>query len=103
MNVRQILPSTASPPTARKRAVRLVSSPSPQSIIAIHRGEPVEANPAPFIRARDGSRPRVDYLATGGTIASVPSGSAEGATPTLTADEIAGSVPGIDKVADLRT
>jgi L-asparaginase len=103
MNVRQILPSTASPPTARKRAVHLLSSPAPQSSVAVQRGQPVEAQPAQSGHARAGSRPRIDYLATGGTIASVPSGSAEGATPTLTADEIAGSVPAIDHVADVRT
>lgn len=103
MNVRQILPSTASPPTARKRAGHLLSSPSPQSIVAVQSGQPVEAEPAQSSHTRAGSRPRIDYLATGGTIASVPSGMAQGATPTLTADEIAGSVPAIHNVADLRT
>ena len=49
------------------------------------------------------SRPRVDYLATGGTIASVQSERDSGAAPTLTAEAIARSVSGIDEVADLRT
>jgi L-asparaginase len=48
------------------------------------------------------SRPRVDYLATGGTIASIQ-GDAPGAVPTLTAETIARSVTRIDQVADLRT
>jgi L-asparaginase len=48
------------------------------------------------------ARPRIDYLATGGTIASVP-GAAPGVAPTLTAAEIARSVDGIDRIADLRT
>ena len=47
-------------------------------------------------------RPRVDYIATGGMIASVRDDDSLGATPTLTAADIAGSVAGIDKVADLR-
>ncbi len=49
------------------------------------------------------SLPRVDYLATGGTIASVCSDDGRGATPILTAETIARSVPAIDAVADLRT
>lgn len=48
------------------------------------------------------SRPRVDYLATGGTIASVRTGDSPGATPTLTAEAIAESA-GIDEAADIRT
>lgn len=47
-------------------------------------------------------RPRVDYLGMGGTIASVRSGTAPGAQPRLSAEEIARSVPGIEDVADLR-
>lgn len=46
-------------------------------------------------------RPRIDYLATGGTIASVPR-SGTGVVPALSGTEIAASVPGIDRVADLR-
>lgn len=47
------------------------------------------------------ARPRVDYLATGGTIASTPDGGA-GVAPTLTAADLAASVPGLDAVAELR-
>ncbi len=46
--------------------------------------------------------PRVDYLATGGTIATVQDDSAGAAGPTLTAEAIARSAPAIDEVADLR-
>jgi L-asparaginase len=66
------------------------------------RGRPVKSRPGPPGHLRAGSRPRIDYLATGGTIASVCSGASPGATPTLTAAEIAASVRGIDEVADLR-
>ncbi|MEO8969357.1 MAG: asparaginase [Solirubrobacteraceae bacterium] len=47
-------------------------------------------------------RPRVDYLATGGTIASVRFGERAGAAPTLSARAIAESA-GIDEAADIRT
>jgi L-asparaginase len=50
-----------------------------------------------------GSLPRVDFLATGGTIASVQNERAPGATPTLTAEALAQSVVGIDEIAELRT
>ncbi len=46
--------------------------------------------------------PRVDYLALGGTIASVSAPGEAGAAPKLTAAEIARSVAGIDEIADLR-
>jgi L-asparaginase len=44
---------------------------------------------------------RVDYLALGGTIASVHEVGQLGAAPVLSASDIAASVPGIDEVADL--
>ena len=47
--------------------------------------------------------PRVDYLATGGTIATVQDVSASSGDPTLSADTLARSVAGIDEVANLRT
>jgi L-asparaginase len=49
------------------------------------------------------SRPLIAYFATGGTIASVRDESAAGATPTLTANDIAASSAGLAEVADLRT
>jgi L-asparaginase len=48
------------------------------------------------------SRPRIDYLATGGTIASVRESAAPGAVPTLTAAQLVASVPGLDAVAEVR-
>ncbi|MGH2882183.1 MAG: hypothetical protein ACRDPA_05690, partial [Solirubrobacteraceae bacterium] len=45
-------------------------------------------------RARGDRQPRVDYLATGGTIATVPGDHASASGPTLTAQAIARSVPG---------
>ena len=61
--------------------------------------------PPPSESGRPGARPlpRVDYLATGGTIASVRRGPVAGAVPSLTAEAIAQSVVGIDAIADLRT
>ena len=53
--------------------------------------------------ARPHSLPRVDYLATDGTIASVRSEDDSAATPILTAETIANSVGGIDEVAELVT
>jgi len=47
------------------------------------------------------TRPRIVYLATGGTIASVRGQGAAGATPTLTAAQIAADVPGLAEAADL--
>jgi L-asparaginase len=49
------------------------------------------------------SLPRVDYLATGGTIASIHDADTAAASPSLTAEMIARSVPRIDHVVDLRT
>jgi L-asparaginase len=49
------------------------------------------------------SRPRVDCLATGGTIASVTVPGTYGATPALDIEEIVAMVHEIDEVADLRT
>jgi L-asparaginase len=47
--------------------------------------------------------PRVDYLAAGGTIATVhDAGPDSGGEPTLTAETLARSLPGIDEVAELR-
>lgn len=47
-------------------------------------------------------RPRIDYFAMGGTIASLRSDSDEvGATPTLTADGIVETVPELAQVADV--
>lgn len=51
---------------------------------------------------RDRARPRIDYFATGGTIASIRGKDATGVVPTLTAADIAGSVDGLEHVADLR-
>ncbi|MBM7368259.1 asparaginase [Gordonia hydrophobica] len=45
--------------------------------------------------------PRIDYFAFGGTIASVR-GNDDGAVPTLTAQDIADSVDGLDQVAEVR-
>jgi len=47
-------------------------------------------------------RPRIDYLATGGTIASLP-GVAPGVTPTLAAADIAASAVDLSAIADLRS
>ncbi|QEC46522.1 asparaginase [Baekduia soli] len=46
--------------------------------------------------------PRVDYLALGGTIASVVPEGAAGAVPTLTAADLVASVDGLLDVADVR-
>lgn len=46
-------------------------------------------------------RPRIVLLTLGGTIASAPSGSGGGTLPTLTADDIALSAPGVADLADL--
>ena len=54
-------------------------------------------------RVEQCSRPRVDFLATGGTIASVQNAHDPGATPTLTAEALAQSVAGIDEFVELRT
>lgn len=48
------------------------------------------------------SRPRVDYLSLGGTIASVVEKGKPGATPSLSAAEIAAGVDGLREAADLR-
>lgn len=49
------------------------------------------------------SRPRVDYLATGGTIASIAELPGSGAAPRLSIEAVVRSVAGIDEVADLHT
>jgi L-asparaginase len=54
------------------------------------------------VRARNHTRPRVDCLATGGTIASVATRQGEGVTPTLGVEELVRSVPELAAVADLR-
>jgi L-asparaginase len=54
-------------------------------------------------RVEQCSRPRVDFLATGGTIASVQNERQVGATPTLTAEVLAKSAAGIDEIAELTT
>jgi L-asparaginase len=46
--------------------------------------------------------PRVDYLATGGTIASVQDDPGSDGDPTLTADALAWTLPGVEEVAELR-
>ncbi len=52
----------------------------------------------------DGDRlPRVDYLATGGTIATAHGDHTSAPGPTLTAEAIARSVTGLHEVADVRT
>lgn len=48
------------------------------------------------------SLPAVAVLTLGGTIASVPESTGEGAKPTLTADDLVTSVPALGKVADVR-
>lgn len=48
-------------------------------------------------------RPRVDCLATGGTIASVADVQGPGTAPTLSVEAIVASVAGINEVADLHT
>lgn len=48
-------------------------------------------------------KPRIDYLATGGTIASVRNDSGPGAAPTLTAADIAAAVPQLAHYARLVT
>jgi L-asparaginase len=53
-------------------------------------------------RARPSARPRVDCLATGGTIASIADRRGQGAAPTLGVEEIVRSVPQLAAVADLR-
>jgi L-asparaginase len=49
------------------------------------------------------SPPRVDHLGLGGTIASVSVDGGPGVLPTLTAPQIAASVPGLTTVADVRS
>ncbi len=60
-------------------------------------------DPEPVVPLVAVSRPRVDYLATGGTIASLPSSTSPGSAPKLSAEEIARSVVGIDDTVDLHT
>ena len=49
-----------------------------------------------------GVRPHIAYFALGGTIASVPPAPGEPAQPGLSAADIAGSIEGLDEVADVR-
>lgn len=62
-----------------------------------------EIGPPRARRADAPWRPRVDLLATGGTIARLRRADGPGAKPTLSAEEIARSAAGIDELADLRT
>jgi L-asparaginase len=73
------------------------------------RGLAVVERIQPWTRAALGARcdersgvPRIDYLATGGTIATVHTDPDSGGEPTLTAETLARSLPGIDEVAELR-
>lgn len=66
-------------------------------------GEAAAMLDASDTRVQACSRPRVDFLATGGTIASVENERHPGASPTLTAEALAESVAGIDEIAELRT
>jgi L-asparaginase len=52
---------------------------------------------------RKPTRPRVDLLATGGTIASVAARQGAGVAPTLGVEELVRSAPALTAVADLRT
>ena len=61
------------------------------------------AGPPGAVRAGRDWLPRVDYLATGGTIATLDDDHTASAGPTLSAEDIARSVPAIYEVADLRT
>ncbi len=49
-----------------------------------------------------GALPRIDYLATGGTIASLRHLGASGVAPQLTAEQLLDAIGGIGDVADLR-
>jgi L-asparaginase len=92
--------ATIRPPA--RRASRAATAGRLGSTPAIARRTPVvSAERADY--ARRHSLPRVDYVATGGTIASVRSEDDSAATPILTAETIASSVAGIDEVADLVT
>jgi L-asparaginase len=84
-------------------ATRLHALPSPGSTTS---ASPIAESAGDFAptlsdRLRPVSRPRVDCLATGGTIASVADGAAPGATPALDIAAIVASVPDIAAVADL--
>jgi L-asparaginase len=46
-------------------------------------------------------RPRVLFVATGGTIASLPLTGATGAVPSLSAEDLVASVPGLDDCAEI--
>lgn len=48
-----------------------------------------------------GAQPAVTVLTLGGTIASVPDASSEGAKPSLTAEDLVAGVPGLADVADV--
>lgn len=47
------------------------------------------------------SRPAIVFVATGGTIASIPDDGAAGAVPTLTAEDLVASVPGLSDHAEI--
>jgi L-asparaginase len=89
---------------------------APQSAPA--NGDPHTASPGRVsltdtIRSRSGEAqaghparlwlPRIDYLAAGGTIATLDDDPSAAGRPTLTAEAIARSAPAIDKIAELRT
>jgi L-asparaginase len=67
--------------------------------------DPAVAAPSGLRRPSEAAvgRPRVDCLATGGTIASVTDAQDPGAAPTLSVAAIVASVAGIEEVANLRT
>lgn len=49
------------------------------------------------------SKPQITYIATGGTIASLQTGTDPGATPTLTAHDLVTSIPQLAQVAEVIT
>ncbi|HKO27853.1 MAG TPA: asparaginase [Solirubrobacteraceae bacterium] len=84
------------------RAVSAAGEHSPVRLVAPKTIQPWTGSP-PAVRTRRDWLPRVDYLAAGGTIATLDDGHAAAGRPTLTAEAIARSVPAIGEVADLRT
>jgi L-asparaginase len=76
---------------------------SPRHVALTHPIQPWTAGALEAQRANRHWLPRVDYLATGGTIATVQDEPDPTGDPTLTAETLARSVSGIDKVANLRT
>jgi L-asparaginase len=81
------------------KSLRLASEPG--GSVALHADRRGDAKARAARGAVD--RPRVDCLATGGTIASVAFPGTPGATPAVDIEEIVATVPGIDEVADVRT